>query len=109
MQNRKILDVRAICSLFLQRKNGVLERNGHTEATVDLCRLAGLKECGLCCEIMKEDGTMMRTPQLKELAKEWNIKFITIKDLQEYRKVHEQLVERVTITKRPTKYGVFKA
>ena len=80
---------------LLAKKNGVLERNGHTEATVDLCRLAGLKECGLCCEIMKEDGTMMRTPQLKELAKEWNIKFITIKDLQEYRKVHEQLVERV--------------
>ena len=90
---------------LLAKKNGVLERNGHTEATVDLCRLAGLKECGLCCEIMKEDGTMMRTPQLKELAKEWNIKFITIKDLQEYRKVHEQLVERVTITKMPTKYG----
>ena len=50
---------------LLAKKNGVLERNGHTEATVDLCRLAGLKECGLCCEIMKEDGTMMRTPQLK--------------------------------------------
>ena len=94
---------------LLAKKNGVLERNGHTEATVDLCRLAGLKECGLCCEIMKEDGTMMRTPQLKELAKEWNIKFITIKDLQEYRKVHEQLVERVTITKMPTKYGEFTA
>ena len=59
--------------------------------------------------VLEEDGTMMRTPQLKELAKEWNIKFITIKDLQEYRKVHEQLVERVTITKMPTKYGVFKA
>ena len=94
---------------LIAKNGGALERNGHTEATVDLCRLAGLKECGLCCEIMKEDGTMMRTPQLKELAKEWNIKFITIKDLQEYRKVHEQLVERVTITKMPTKYGVFKA
>ena len=94
---------------LLAKKNGVLERNGHTEATVDLCRLAGLKECGLCCEIMKEDGTMMRTAQLKELAKKWNIKFITIKDLQEYRKVHEQLVERVTVTKMPTKYGVFTA
>ena len=94
---------------LLAKKNGVLERNGHTEATVDLCRLAGLKECGLCCEIMKEDGTMMRTPQLKELAKKWNIKFITIKDLQEYRKVHEHLVEQVTITKMPTKYGEFTA
>ena len=52
---------------LLAKKNGVLERNGHTEATVDLCRLAGLKECGLCCEIMREDGTMMRTPELAEL------------------------------------------
>ena len=56
---------------LLAKKNGVLERNGHTEATVDLCRLAGLKECGLCCEIMREDGTMMRTPELAELAKRW--------------------------------------
>lgn len=54
---------------LLAKKNGVLERNGHTEATVDLCRLAGLKECGLCCEIMREDGTMMRTTELMELAK----------------------------------------
>ena len=56
---------------LLARTNGVLERNGHTEAVVDLCRLAGLKECGLCCEIMGEDGTMMRTPGLWELAKRW--------------------------------------
>ena len=55
---------------LLAKKNGVLERNGHTEATVDLCRLAGLKECGLCCEIMREDGTMMRTTELMELAKQ---------------------------------------
>lgn len=61
------------------KKNGVLERNGHTEATVDLMRLAGLKECGLCCEVMKEDGTMMRTPQLIELAQKYDMKFITIK------------------------------
>ena len=94
---------------LLARKNGVLERNGHTEATVDLCRLAGLKECGLCCEIMKEDGTMMRTPELMELAKKWNLKFITIKDLQAYRKQHEKLVDRVTVTKMPTKYGEFMA
>lgn len=94
---------------LLARKNGVLERNGHTEATVDLCRLAGLKECGLCCEIMKEDGTMMRTPELIELAGKWDLKFITIKDLQTYRKQHEKLIDRVTITKMPTKYGDFKA
>lgn len=57
------------------KKNGVLERNGHTEATVDLLRLAGLKECGLCCEVMREDGTMMRTPELIELAKKYDMKF----------------------------------
>lgn len=68
------------------KKNGVLERNGHTEATIDLCRLAGLKECGLCCEIMREDGTMMRTEELSKLAQQYQMKFITIKDLQDYRK-----------------------
>ena len=68
------------------KKNGVLERNGHTEATVDLCRLAGLKECGLCCEIMREDGTMMRTEELSKLAQQYQMKFITIKDFQDYRK-----------------------
>ncbi len=67
---------------LLAKKNGVLERNGHTEATVDLCRLAGLKECGLCCEIMREDGTMMRTTELLALAKRHGIKMITIAALQ---------------------------
>ena len=94
---------------LLAKPNGVLERSGHTEATVDLCRLAGLKECGLCCEIMREDGTMMRTPELMELAKKWNIKFITIRDLQNYRKCHEKLVERMAAVKMPTKYGDFTA
>lgn len=94
---------------LLAKKNGVLERDGHTEATVDLCRLAGLKECGLCCEIMREDGTMMRTPELMELAKRWNIRFITIEALQNYRKCNEQLVDRVTVTDLPTKYGSFRA
>ncbi len=94
---------------LLAKKNGVLERNGHTEATVDLCRLAGLKECGLCCEVMREDGTMMRTPELIELAKHWDMKIITIKDLQNYRKYHEKLVDRVTTTKMPTRYGDFVA
>lgn len=91
------------------KKNGVLDRNGHTEATVDLMRLAGLKECGLCCEIMAEDGTMMRTPELMELAQRWGIKIITIKALQEYRKRNDKLVERITNTLMPTKYGDFKA
>ena len=80
----------------------MLERNGHTEATVDLCRLAGLKEVGLCCEIMRDDGTMMRTPELIELAKQYNLKFITIKDLQAYRKIYEKLVDRVAVVKMPT-------
>ena len=94
---------------LLAKRNGVLERNGHTEATVDLCRLAGLKECGLCCEIMREDGTMMRTPELMELAEKFHIRFITIKDLQAYRKCHETLVDQVTEVQMPTKYGTFRA
>lgn len=91
------------------KPNGVLERNGHTEATVDLCKLAGLKPCGLCCEIMADDGNMMRTPQLTELAKKYGIKFITIKAIQEYRKKHDDLVECVAVTRMPTKYGEFTA
>lgn len=94
---------------LLAKKNGVLERDGHTEATVDLCRLAGLKECGLCCEIMREDGTMMRTPELMKLAEKWGLTFITIKDLQNYRKVHETFVEEAAVVKMPTKYGNFVA
>ena len=94
---------------LLAKNNGVLERNGHTEAVVDLMRLAGLKECGLCCEIMREDGTMMRTTELMELAEKWNICFITIAAIQEYRKKHEKLVECAAVAKLPTKYGEFKA
>lgn len=91
------------------KAGGVLQRNGHTEATVDLCRLAGLKEVGLCCEIMADDGTMMRTPQLLELARKHNLKFITIKALQEYRKINDLLVDRIEGVKMPTKYGEFTA
>ncbi|MDE7225704.1 MAG: bifunctional 3,4-dihydroxy-2-butanone-4-phosphate synthase/GTP cyclohydrolase II, partial [Ruminococcus sp.] len=91
------------------KKNGVLERDGHTEATVDLMRLAGLKECGLCCEIMRDDGTMMRSGELQEKSREWGMKFITIQALKEYRKIHETFVERVADTKLPTKYGNFRA
>ena len=94
---------------LLAKRNGVLERSGHTEATVDLCRLAGLKECGLCCEIMREDGTMMRTPELTALARQWDMPFITIRDLQDYRKCHEKLVDRQAVVKMPTKYGDFRA
>lgn len=91
------------------RAGGVLERNGHTEATVDLMRLAGLKECGLCCEIMRDDGTMMRSDELQKKAEEWNLKFITIKAIQEYRKRNDILVELVANTNLPTKYGDFRA
>ena len=88
---------------LLAKKNGVLERNGHTEATVDLMKLAGLKECGLCCEIMREDGTMMSTTELIKLAEKFNIKIVTIEALQQYRKVNDNLVECVAKTKMPTK------
>ncbi|MBR0530652.1 MAG: bifunctional 3,4-dihydroxy-2-butanone-4-phosphate synthase/GTP cyclohydrolase II [Ruminococcus sp.] len=91
------------------KKNGVLEREGHTEATVDLMRLAGLEQCGLCCEIMREDGTMMRSEELHQKAEEWGMKFITISQLKEYRKVHDRLTKRVAGTKLPTKYGDFRA
>jgi len=109
--NAKPEDFRRPGHMFplLAKKNGVLERSGHTEATVDLMRLAGLKECGLCCEIMREDGAMMRTPELIGLAEKWNLKFITIKALQDYRKKFDCLVDLVAVTKMPTKYGDFKA
>lgn len=94
---------------LLARRNGVLERDGHTEATVDLMRLAGLKECGLCCEIMKEDGSMMRTPELHDLADKHHLKMITIQELKNYRKKNDKLVEQITIANMPTKYGDFKA
>lgn len=109
-ENAKPEDFRRPGHMFplTAKKNGVLERNGHTEATVDLMRLAGLKECGLCCEIMREDGTMMRTTELMELAEKWGLKMITIKALQEYRKRNDKLVEQVACASLPTKYGDFR-
>ena len=94
---------------LVARKGGVLVRGGHTEATVDLMRLAGLKECGLCCEIMKDDGHMMRTPELKQLAKEKGIVFITIKALADYIRVNEKHVKCEAKVHLPTKYGDFMA
>ncbi|KKX99867.1 3,4-dihydroxy-2-butanone 4-phosphate synthase [Paraclostridium benzoelyticum] len=90
------------------RKGGVLVRNGHTEAAVDLARLAGLKPGGVICEIMSKDGTMARTDELIEFCKIHNLKIITIKDLVEYRKSNECHIERVVETNMPTKYGDFK-
>ncbi len=91
------------------KPGGVLERMGHTDATVDLMRIAGMQECGLCCEIMREDGTMMHTPELREFARKYNLKMITVADLITYRRKTEILVERVTEAEMPTKYGIFKA
>lgn len=93
---------------LIAKEHGVLERNGHTEATVDLMKLAGLKPCGLCCEIMQEDGTMMGGEDLSVLAKTHNIKMITIKSLQEYRKLHGAFLEPVSCAKLPTEYGSFQ-
>ncbi len=94
---------------LIARPGGVLMREGHTEATVDLMRFAGLKEVGICCEIMADDGNMMRTTELKQLAKEYHLTFITIRDLQQYRKKREKLVECVAKADMPTKYGHFTA
>jgi 3,4-dihydroxy 2-butanone 4-phosphate synthase/GTP cyclohydrolase II len=110
-ENAEPLDFRRPGHMFplIAKAGGVLERNGHTEATVDLMKLAGLKECGLCCEIMSDDGKMMRTDELISFAEKYNIPYITVKDLQEYRKVFDNLVQCVSITNMPTKYGEFKA
>ena len=93
---------------LIARKGGVLVRNGHTEATVDLCRLSGLEECGLCCEVMDDDGTMMRTPKLWELAEKFNLKFITIKALQDYLRLHESHVVREATAHLPSEFGDFQ-
>ena len=91
------------------REGGVFKRDGHTEATVDFMKIAGLKECGLCCEIMREDGTMMRTTELLEFAKEHKLTITSIADLIRYRRRTESLVEKVTEAELPTKYGNFVA
>lgn len=93
----------------LRAKNGgVLRRTGHTEATVDLARLAGFEEAGVLVEIMNEDGSMARLPQLLDIAKKFNLKIISIKDLIEYRLKQDSLIEEVTRVEMPTKYGYFK-
>lgn len=110
-ENASAMDFRRPGHIFplIAKAGGVLERNGHTEATVDLMRLAGLSECGLCCEIMREDGTMMRAEELHEFADRHELSYITIQEIQEYRKVKEKLVTCVSTTRMPTKYGNFTA
>lgn len=89
------------------REGGVLVRAGHTEAIVDLARLAGLYPAGVICEIMNEDGTMARLPQLEAVAAEFGIKIVSIADLIAYRRRHEKLVMRIAEAKLPTRYGEF--
>jgi 3,4-dihydroxy 2-butanone 4-phosphate synthase/GTP cyclohydrolase II len=91
------------------RRGGVLERAGQTEAAVDLARLAGLNPAGVICEVMKEDGTMARVPDLVGYCAEHAINLVTIADLIEYRRRHEKLVERMTSVRLPTEYGEFTA
>ncbi|SFR81131.1 bifunctional 3,4-dihydroxy-2-butanone-4-phosphate synthase/GTP cyclohydrolase II [Anaeromicropila populeti] len=93
---------------LLSKNHGVLERNGHTEATVDLMRLSGLKECGLCCEIMADNGSMMRGSDLKRFAASHNLTMITIQELVEYRKTTEQHMVEIVSTPMPTKFGDFQ-
>lgn len=109
-KNIKPTDLRRPGHVFplVARKGGVLSRNGHTEATVDLLRLAGLKQIGLCCEIMREDGTMMRTKELQELASQHDICFITIKHLQDYIRRYENHMIREACAKLPTESGDFQ-
>jgi len=90
------------------RKGGVLVRAGHTEAAVDLARMAELEPAGVLCEIMDEDGTMARVPRLREIAELHNLKFITIRDLIQYRRSHEKMIERKVTTDMPTQFGDFK-
>lgn len=109
--NAKATDFRCPGHMFplIAKDGGVLVRNGHTEATVDLARLAGLKHAGLCCEIMADDGTMMTMLDLQKFAVEHNMPFITIQQLQEYRRKHDSLVKQISVVKMPTKYGEFMA
>ncbi len=93
----------------LRAKNGgVLRRAGHTEATIDLARMAGLKQAGVLVEVMNEDGSMARLPQLLKIAKKFDLKIISIKDLIEYRLQSDSLVDEITRVEMPTKYGHFK-
>ncbi len=90
------------------RKGGVLRRSGHTEATIDLARLAGFDAAGVLVEIMNEDGTMARLPQLKKIAKKFDLKVVSIKDLIAYRLSKETLIQEEERVQMPTKYGIFE-
>lgn len=110
LKDAKPMDFRRPGHVFplIARDGGVLVRNGHTEATVDLMRLAGLTEIGVCCEIMRQDGRMIRSEELKELSIREHMTYITIKDLQDYIRVHEKHVVREAEAHLPTQYGDFQ-
>ena len=88
---------------------GVLKRTGQTEASIDLCRLAGLEEAAVICEIMADDGNMARMPQLEDFAEQHDVKIVSVEDLIAYRRMHERLIERVAEARVPTEYGEFRA
>ena len=110
-ENTKPSDFRRPGHVFplIAKDGGVLERDGHTEATIDLMRLAGLKEVGVCCEIMADDGHMMRGEDLIKLAQKLNLKITTVKEIQEYRKNLEVDVLSTNPVNLPSEYGNFKA
>ncbi|MGG3738743.1 bifunctional 3,4-dihydroxy-2-butanone-4-phosphate synthase/GTP cyclohydrolase II [Aeribacillus pallidus] len=93
---------------LVAKEGGVLRRAGHTEAAVDLAKLCGAKPAGVICEIMKDDGTMARVPELQEMARKWNMKMITIQDLIAYRRIKEKLVHREVEIQLPTDFGTFR-
>lgn len=97
------------CFPLVAKEGGVLKREGHTEATVDLMKLAGLEPVGLCCEVMAEDGHMMKRSELEKMAEEYDLCYITIKDLQDYLRVHEKYVKCEAKVNMPTEFGEFRA
>lgn len=94
---------------LVAKENGMFVRQGHTEATVDLLKIAGLKEVGICCEIMADDGHMMRGEEIFALAKKLNMKITTTEELIKYRKRHEKIVKEIAVANLPTKFGKFRA
>lgn len=94
---------------LVAKEGGVFVRGGHTEATVDLLKIAGLKQCGLCCEIMADDGNMMRGKEIFDLAQKLGMKITTVDELIHYRKRHEKIVKDVAVAKLPTEFGNFTA
>ena len=108
-KNAKPADFRRPGHMFplISKAGGTLVRNGHTEATTDLARLAGFDEMGLCCEIMADDGTMMKMPDLHAFAQKHDLKYITIADLIAYRKKHDSVVVKTSVSTLPTKHGDF--